>query len=154
MKKDLKFFMREHKEEIVTVPGPDTIVDENGKPVMLEIKVLSQEAIQEIHRRYTSRTMALDKNKRPYIVGGEVAFKTEKDNDRAARHIMVESLVYPNLKDAALMDYYKCVDVVDMPLKVFADPKEYAHVTNAILTALGIMGEPEDDGETLEEAKN
>ena len=41
-KRDLRVFMRESAktEEIVTVPGPDSIKDEDGKPIMLEIKVL------------------------------------------------------------------------------------------------------------------
>ena len=39
--KDLKYFMREHKEEIVTVPGPASIKDEKGTVINFEIKVLA-----------------------------------------------------------------------------------------------------------------
>ena len=38
-KKDLKYFMREHKEEIITVPGPASIKDEDGNVINLEVKV-------------------------------------------------------------------------------------------------------------------
>ena len=50
MGKSLKYFMRpEAKEEqIVTVPGPETIKDENGEVVQLEVKILSAEAIRKI----------------------------------------------------------------------------------------------------------
>lgn len=40
--KDLRYFMREEAkvEQIVTVPGPESIKDENGKVIQLEIKQL------------------------------------------------------------------------------------------------------------------
>ena len=39
--------------------------------------------------------------------------------------MIVEALQYPNLKDKELMEYYKCVDITDMPLKVFQNADEY-----------------------------
>lgn len=153
MAKDLKFFMREHKDEIVTVPGPDTITDENGKPINLEIKVLDNAEIQKINDAYRKRSIALDKRGNPYIAMGEVVFKTDKDNARAVRHIIVEALSYPNLKDEKLMEFYKCHDITDMPLLVFPRADEYAHVSKAVMAALGLgVGATED--ETLEAAKN
>ena len=32
-KKNLKYFMRDTKDEIVTAPGPDSFKDENGKVI-------------------------------------------------------------------------------------------------------------------------
>jgi len=40
MAKDLKYFMREQKEEIITVPGPESFKDENGKVIDFEVRVL------------------------------------------------------------------------------------------------------------------
>lgn len=153
MAKDLKFFMREHKEEIVTAPGPDTILGEDGKPIELEIRVLSAQEIRKIDESYRKRGIALDKKGAPFIAGGEVVFKTEKDSARAVRHIIAEALVYPNLKDKSLMDYYKCSDISEMAQLVFPKSDEYAHVTRVVFAALGLSAGGSDD-ETLEAAKN
>lgn len=44
--KDLRYFMREEAkvEQIVTVPGPESIKDENGEVIQLEIKQLHKQA--------------------------------------------------------------------------------------------------------------
>lgn len=151
--KNLKYFMRDNKDEVVTVAGPDTIKDENGNVIQLEIKVLSQAEIQRINNNYRKRTVATDKKGNPLAYNGEVLWKTEKDSAKATRHMIVEALQYPNLKDKELTDYYKCVDVTDMPLLVFSRPDEYSHVVRAVMTALGLIDAVSDE-ETVEEAKN
>ena len=153
MAKDLKYFMRDHKDEIVSVPGPDSFVDDKGEVINLEIKVLSQAEITRINQNYRKRTIATDKKGQPYIAAGEVVFKTEKDNARATRHIIVEALQYPNLKDKELMEFYNCTDETDMPTLVFNRADEYAHVTRAVMTALGLM-EGQTDDEVISDAKN
>lgn len=151
--KNLKYFMREAQDEIVTVPGPETFKDEDGNVLDLEIRVLSQNEIQKINKNYRKRSIATDKKGNPLAYGGEVLWKTEKDSDKATRHLIVEALQFPDLKDKELMAFYKCVDVTEMPLLVFSRADEYAHVTKAVLTALGMM-DAEPDSEVVEEAKN
>ena len=151
-KKNLKYFMRSMEPEIVTAPGLDSIRDENGEVIQLEIKVLSQEEINRINEAYRKRSMATDKKGNPLIAMGEVVWKTEKDSARASRHLIVEALQFPNLKDKELMDYYHCVDVTDMPLKVFPKPDEYQHVSRMVMQALGLASAVNDD-EELEAAK-
>ena len=51
-KKDLKYFMRSKEPEIVTVPGPESIKDEEGNILPLEIRVLSQAEITKINDMY------------------------------------------------------------------------------------------------------
>lgn len=97
--------------------------------------------------------MATDKKGNPLIAMGEVVWKIEKDNAKASRHIIVEALVFPNLKDPELMKYYGCVDVTDMPLKVFPRSDEYQHVSQMVMQALGLASAVNDD-EELEAAKN
>lgn len=152
-KKNLKYFMRSMEPEIVTAPGLDSIRDENNEIIPLEIKVLSQEEINRINDAYRKRSMATDKKGNPLIAMGEVVWKTEKDSARASRHLIVEALQFPNLKDKELMDYYHCVDVTDMPLKVFPKPDEYQHVSRMVMQALGLASAVNDD-EELEAAKN
>jgi hypothetical protein len=152
-KKNLKYFMRNVEDEIVTAPGPDSFRDENGEVINFEIKVLSQETINKINEAYRKRSMATDKKGNPLIAMGEVVWKVEKDNARASRHIIVEALQYPNLKDEELMKHYGCVDMTEMPLKVFSKPDEYQHVSRIVMQALGLM-ETVDDGTELDAAKN
>ena len=152
-KKDLKYFMRSKEPEIVTVPGPDTIRDEEGNILPLEIKVLSQAEITKINDMYRTKTMATDKKGNPLIANGEVVWKVEKDPGRASRHIIVEALQFPDLRDKELMEYYGCVDITEMPLKVFPKSDEYQHVSRMVMQALGLAA-PANDGEDIEDAKN
>ncbi len=153
MARDLKFFMRAPQEEIVTVPGPDTITDADGKVVDLEIRVLPQAEIRRIQNNYRKRSMATDKKGNPLVANGEVIWKTEKDPERSMRHLIVEALVYPDLKDKKLMEFFNCTDVTEMPLKVFPRADEYEHVSRAVMTALGLIDTP-DETSALEDAKN
>jgi len=152
-KKDLKYFMRNTETEIVTAPGPSSFKDENGKVIQFEIKVLSQEQINKINDAYRRKSMATDKKGNPLIAMGEVVWKTEKDTEKSVRHMIVEALQYPDLKNKELMDYYGCVDITDMPLKVFSKSNEYQHVLRIVMQALGMASEVNDE-EELEAAKN
>lgn len=154
--KSLKYFMRPYEEEIITVPGPETIKDAEGNVINLEIRKLSQELIDKINDNYRKRSVATDKKGNPYINGREVLFMTERDGAKTNRHIIVEALKYPNLKDKELMEFYKCFDVTEMPLKVFPTVEEYEHVLKAVFSVIGIgnFADPNEDKEDIEAAKN
>lgn len=151
--KNLKFFMRPQQEEIVTFAAPESFKDDDGNVIEFEVKVLPQQEIDKINAIYRKRSIATDKKGNPLVNGGEVVWKTERDNARALRHIIVAALQYPKLDDKELMSYYKCVDVTDMPLLVFRNHDEYDYVVKRVMQALGMMEAP-DDAQTLEEAKN
>lgn len=152
-KKNLKYFMRSLEPKVVTAPGLDSIRGEDGKPIPFEIRVLSQAEINRINEAYRRRSMATDKKGNPLIAMGEVVWKTEKDSARASQHIIVEALQFPDLKDPELMAYYGCVDVTEMPLKVFSRADEYQYVSKIVMQALGLAAAVNDD-EELEAAKN
>lgn len=153
MKKDLKYFMRPVEPEVVTVPGPDTIKDDEGHVLPLEIRVLSQETINKINDMYREKTMATDKKGNPLIFNSEVVWKVTKDPARASRHLIVEALQFPNLRDPDLMKHFNCVDITEMPLKVFPKADEYRHVSRMVMKALGLSAEIDDD-EEIDAAKN
>ena len=58
--KDLRYFMREEAkvEQIVTVPGPESIKDENDNVIQLEIKQLHNDTIAKINEMYESRHLS------------------------------------------------------------------------------------------------
>lgn len=152
-KKDLKYFMRADEPEIVTVPGPESFKDEDGNVIQFEIRKLTQREIQEINDAYRKHGIATDKKGNPLIANGEVVWKTERDSARATRHLIVEALQYPNLKDKELMDFYKCVDITEMPFKVFPNSDDYQYVMRLVMKALGLVSGV-DDSEEMEAAKN
>lgn len=155
--KNLKYFMREDckEEQIFTRPAPARFVDEKGEVVQMEIKKLHNETIAKINEMYKTRTPMRDKKGNYICQNGEVIFKTEKDSLRATRHIIAEALVYPDLKDPDLMAFYKCADITEMPLKVFPENDEYAHVQRAVLEVLGMLEPEEQQNEKeVDDAKN
>lgn len=152
-KKDLKYFMRSTEAEVVTAPGPESFKDEDGNVIQFEIKVLTQAEINQINDNYRKRSMATDKQGNPLIAMGEVVWKTEKDSAKASRHMIVEALQYPNLKDPELMKHYNCIDVTEMPLLVFSKADEYQHVSRIVMQALGLASSVSDD-EDMKDAKN
>lgn len=152
-KKSLSYFMRSKEAEIITVPGPESFKDEEGKVIDFEIRVLTQEEINTINSNYRKRSMATDKKGNPLVASGEVIWKTEKDSAKATRHLIVEALQYPDLKDKELMEHYGCVDVTDMPLKVFSKADEYQHVLRIVMQALGLAS-PVNEDEDIDAAKN
>ncbi len=155
MAKDLKFFMREKKDEIITVKGPKSFTDDKGKVIDFEIKVISQSEIDKIYDNYTKKSIAMDKKGKPIVHSGNIVWKVEKDDSAAFRHIIVETLKYPDLKNEELMKFYNCVDVTKMPELVFSNPKEYDYVTKIIMAALGLGEYPEmEEEKLLDEAKN
>ena len=152
-KKDLKYFMVQREEQIVSIPGVESFKDDEGNIINFDVRVLSSKEIRNINDKYRERTIATDKKGQPYISNGEVVFKTKRDNERATRHIMVEALAFPDLKDKALMEFYDCVDITEMPLLVFSKTDEYTQVMRAILQVLGIVEEPDNDDD-INAAKN
>ncbi len=154
--KNLKYFMREEAktEQTFTVPGPETIKDENGNVVNLVIKKLHNDTITKINALYKSRTPLKDKKGNYVVQNGEAVYKTEKDNAKATRHIIVEALVEPDLRDKELMAYFNCVDITDMPLKVFPSNDEYGYVSTKVMEILGLLDPAESDKKDTEEAKN
>lgn len=125
---------------------------EKGLPIELEFRILSVEKIRDINALYRNRVVAKDRKGNYLIQGGELVFKTDTDHAKAARHVMTEALVYPDLKDKELMDFYNCVDITEMPFKVFSTTEEHNYVTKKMYEVLGIV--ESDDESDLEEAKN
>lgn len=153
----LAYFMREtaKKQEIVEVPGIESIKDENGHVVPFKIKMLTKKEIDDIYDKYRTRTMLCDKKGKPVFNRGQAVFDINTDSNRALRRIMVEALVYPDLHNKELMEFFDCYDFSEMPLKVFPNPKEYDKVANIVLSALGILEEENEDSESeVQEAKN
>ena len=149
---NLSAFMRSEfkQEEIVEIEGFDRFKDENGKPVKFKVKILSFNKIQEIRKFHRIEKAAYDKNKNPIIADGKLVKEIIFDNEKAAENILVEALVYPNLKDKELMKFYEVEDILDMPYRVFTQA-EYTELQKRLAVVLH-LATPEEDN--VEEVKN
>lgn len=154
--KNLKYFMRDEskQEQVFQVPAPARFVDEKGEVVQMEVKKLHNDVIAKINDMYKSRIPMKDKKGNYIVQNGEVVFRSEKDSVKATRHIIAEALAYPDLKDPELMKYYDCVDITDMPLKVFPSNDEYSYVSRKVMEILGLMDASDNDEKEVEDAKN
>ena len=154
MEKDMKYFMQAKlkEREIVEIPGVKTFKDEKGNIIPFKVQVLNSQEISDIYEKYRKKKHITDKKGVPMVKNGAVVTETETDATRALRRLIVEALVYPNLKDKELMDFYDCPGYDDMPVKLFPDPKDYNYVQNSVLRILGVSDEEEEDD--IETAKN
>lgn len=151
-KKDLSYFMRKKKLEIVKFTGPETFVDEEGNPIEFEMRVLTMEEQRKINDMYTTSKPAKDGKGNYIIQNGKLVHEEHKDSAKASRHMMAEALVYPDLKNEELMKFYNCPDVAEMPYKVFSTPEEFNYVNQKMLEIFGYAEKEEDDD--TEDAKN
>lgn len=157
---NLKFFMVESlkKDEVVEVPGISTFKDEKGKPVPFQILKLGTSKLNEIRKGFTIKKLVKDgKGKQVYTKVGEPLFQVDYDGAKATNKIIVESLQYPNLADKDLMVFYECVDVLDMPMKLFKDPNDFKYISQQVMIVNGMTDDEDEDGreeELLEEIKN
>ena len=159
MGKDLKYFMRKQNDVVAEVPAPESMRGEDGVLPMMKIRKLTMERVQQINELYHTRRIATDKKGKPYVVNGEVVHEVKRDNARAGRHLVAEALVFPNLNDEELKNFYNCVDLTEMPLKVFYNTDEYSYVSEQVMKVLGFGPETEEDGaegtdKEIEDAKN
>ena len=153
--KSLSYFMRDtaKKQEIIEVPGVDSIKDEDGKVVPFKIKILTKKEIEDIYDKYRTRTLLYDKKGKPVIDRGQAVFDVNTDSSKALRRIIVEALVYPDLHNKELMEFFECYEFADMPVKVFPNQKEYEKEEQMVLSALGIL-EDESGEDEVQDAKN
>lgn len=154
MASKFKAFMLEElkKDEIITFPGVETFKDETGKVIDFQIKKLSTEEIQKIRSSYRSKKVATDKKGKPLITGNSVVYAEDYDAEKAGAHIMVEAFVVPDMHDKELMEFYGCVDVTEMPKKLFRKYEDYQYANECVLQALDMIDKP--DEEQVDDLKN
>lgn len=152
-KNKLSYFMHSKEPEIVKYPAPEGYIDENGKRIELEFRVLSEEEMRDIREHWREKKLVKDHGK-PMVVNGAPVYETNYDSESALREMLIESLQYPNLKDEELMDYYGVVDVMVMPFKVFPKSAELLEVYRAFNVIHGFTEEDGEEVSDLDAAKN
>lgn len=156
---DLSYFMHDTTPTEATYPAPERFVDKDGNRLQLIFRILTEEEIREIRKHWHKRTIVKDdKTKRPIVLSnGTVAVDETYDGQSAMQEMLVESLVYPNLKDQTLLNHYKCLNAIEMPLKVFPRSDDLAYVVKAFDILHGYEqadGNVEKTESDIDKAKN
>lgn len=151
----LKAFMRNKakEEEIVNVYAPESFVDEGGNRVKLQVKRLSVKHVNEIYERYNYYAAAKDDDGNVLIRNNRVVKDFVVDAEGYTNRLIVEGLVYPDLHDKELMNFYGCADVMEMPHAVFASKAEYEYVRDVIISLTCTLSGDENEY-IIDEAKN
>lgn len=129
MENTLKAFMREEYlvKEPVKYVASKRIKDDKGAAVEWQLRVLTNKEIEEI----------LDKRtKRIPIKGAIKQYTKELDSEGAYMDMALQSVVYPNLDDEELQQFYGTV-VAEDTLKAILIPGELTDLLLAVQEACG-----------------
>lgn len=153
MATSIKAFMKKNEEEVVKVLAPASFVDEKGNRIVMEIKRLSAKHIDDIYDKFNYDVPAKDEEGNIIIRNNTVVMKHISDSKKMYNRLIVDALVFPDLHNEELMNFYKCADVMDMPDKIFSRSSDYKEVRDNVLQLAGtVKGDKADC--ILEEAKN
>lgn len=155
MANSIRAFMRNKakEEEIVKVLAPKSFLDEKGERAVLEIKRLSTNHVNKVYSAYHHPIVAKDENGNIIVRNGKVVKDVFVDEEANINRLIVDALVFPDLHNKELMDFYGCSDVMDMPHAVFASTKEYRYVSDIVLKLAGTLS-GEECKDIINKAKN
>ncbi|MBM6986260.1 MAG: hypothetical protein I3I94_09110 [Acidaminococcaceae bacterium] len=124
----MRLFYKENVEDEKTVfyAASPRFKDENGKPVMWELKALDYDTLEEITKRHTKTV--------PNTVTGRAEKTT--DMSAASMEMALTALVYPNLNDKDLQDSWCAIGAEDL-LKKMLKPGEISDLEAAVTEAAG-----------------
>ena len=149
----IRAFMRDELKEqtIVTIPGIKTFSDENGKPIDMKIRVITTGDLTRIRNACHHRVVAKDRKGKPIFQNGQIQYDDYYDSSAMSDQMIAESMVFPDLHDKELLEFYGCNDAVELVHKLFAKLDDYSYITDKIQEISGITS---DGDEVIEEAKN
>jgi len=127
--------------ENVKLPVSPRFLDENGKPMLWEVKVVSAAEDEELRR---------DSLERVPVPGRKNQYQRETDYNKYLGKLAVACTVFPNLNSAELQDSYHVKKSEDL-LKAMLTAGEYAEYLAKIQEICGFDTTLQDE---VDEAKN
>jgi hypothetical protein len=138
-----KFFKKNKiVKENVFYPATKTLCDDDGKPLLWEIKPLTTKEDEKIR---DSCTMEVP------ITGKPGMFRNKLDTNTYTAKFMCTCIVYPDLYNAELQDAYDVKTPEDLLKEMISDSGEYMSLMSYIQSYNGFNITMQDN---LEEAKN
>lgn len=146
-------FMRpELKEEtIIEIPGIKTFIDEKGNPIPFKIRAITTADLTRIRKACHKRRPAKDAKGKLIFQNGQLQYDDQYDGNEMSDQMIVQALIYPDLHNKELLDYYGVQDSVDLVHKLFSKLDDYTYMIEQIQQASGISS---DGDEIIEDAKN
>jgi len=136
-----KFFKEKKKAKANEFfPATKSLLGDDGKPILWEIRPLSTREDEEIREACTKEIP---------IAGRANLFRAKVDTAAYMAKLAVASIVEPDLYDASLQDSYGVMDPESLIKEIVDDPGEYAKLIEFIQ---GLSGY--DMASLMEEAKN
>lgn len=137
----LAYFMREtaKKQEIVEVPGIESIKDENGQVVPFKIKMLTKKEIDDIYDKYRTRTMLCDKKASQSLTGDRqylISIQTATAHSGALwwRHWFIQTCIIKILWNfLTVMIFRRCRS------KYFRIPRNMTKLPTSYFQRLGFL---------------
>ena len=139
---DFRMFMVGSGEtEVVDYVASKRMVDEKGEPVAWKLKAIDSDTDERIRKECTKRVA---------VNGKRGQYMPETDTDKYMAKLCVACVVYPNLNDVELQDFYGVKDAEAL-LKKMLKPAEYTELKVRVNEVLGYDLSMEEE---VEEAKN
>lgn len=140
--RSLKAFMREEllQREPVKYVASKRMKDDDGKPIEWELRVLTNDEVEEI----------VDRNTKRVPVKGTRDFKKETDTEAVFLDVAVAAVTYPNLNDSELQEFYGAAGAEHL-LKKLLTPGE---LTDLLLAAQQACGYDIGMGDKVKTVKN
>ena len=139
---DFRMFMvGTGEDEIVDFVASKRMVDEKGEPVAWKLKAIDSELDEKLRKECTKK-VAVNGKRGQYV--------PETDTDKYMAKLCAACVVYPNLNDAELQDFYG-VKSAEALLKKMLKPAEYTELKVRVNEVLGYDLTMEEE---VEEAKN
>lgn len=138
---DLQAFMIEKKEEIFEYEASKRFKDNEGKPIKWKLKTITAKENEELRKECYKQVLVSNKNKKGY--------QQQLDTVKYLGLLVDKCVVYPDLHDASLLDYYHEMDSIVLLTKHLLNPGEYDDLTAEVQKINGYELE-----EAADEAKN
>lgn len=141
---DLKRFLKQNKKkkENIFVPATTSILGEDGKPELWEIRALTTTEDNAIREECTIDVP---------VTGKPGMFRPKLNAAKYVLRIAAKCIVYPNLNDKELQDSYGAMSAEDLIEQILDDPGEFNTLMNKIQE---LNGYNETFQEKVEKAKN
>ena len=138
---NLQVFMREKKEEIYEYVASKNFKDENGNPIPWKLKTITAKENEEIRKDCYKQVLVVNGKRKMYY--------QQLDTVKYLRILADRCVVFPDLHNVELLDYYGEMDSIELLTKHLLNPAEYDDLTSELQRINGY-----DLEEEAEEAKN
>ena len=141
---DLSRFLKKNKKtkENIKIPATMSLTDENGTPLLWEVKPITTKEDNAIREACTVDVPA---------TGKPGMFRPKFDGNKYLAKMAASCIVFPNLNDKELQDSYGVMGAEQLITEMIDDPGEYNDFMNRIQEYHGFKETFQDK---VEEAKN